>query len=169
MKILQKKICVLGDFGVGKTSLVGRFVKNQFSEKYLTTVGVKMDTKLVSVNDTLKMKLIIWDIAGENAFKKISQTYLRGAAGFILVLDGTRLTTLEAALDIKQNIIQLLGEIPFVALINKVDLKNQWEIDDEDMARLNAKEKQLFFTSAKTGEQVEEAFISLSEYLALKT
>ena len=169
MKILQKKICVLGDFGVGKTSLVGRFVKNQFSEKYLTTVGVKMDTKLVSVNDTLKMKLIIWDIAGENAFKKISQTYLRGAAGFILVLDGTRLTTLEAALDIKQNIIQLLGNIPFVALINKVDLKAQWEIDDEHIARLNAVEKQLFFTSAKTGEQVEEAFISLSQYLAPST
>ena len=169
MKILQKKICVLGDFSVGKTSLVGRFVKNEFSDKYLTTVGVKMDTKLVSVNDALKIKLIIWDIAGENAFKKISQTYLRGAAGFILVLDGTRLTTLEAALDIKQNIIQLLGEIPFVVLINKVDLKAQWEIDDEHIARLNAMEKQLFFTSAKTGEQVEEAFHLLSEYLALKT
>ncbi len=169
MKILQKKICVLGDFGVGKTSLVGRFVKNEFSDKYLTTVGVKMDTKLVSVNDALKVKLIIWDIAGENSFKKISQTYLRGAAGFILVLDGTRLTTLEAALDIKQNIIQLLGDIPFVALINKVDLKAQWEIDDAHMARLNAVEKQLFFTSAKTGEQVEEAFISLSQFLAPNT
>ena len=168
MKILQKKICVLGDFGVGKTSLVGRFVKNEFSEKYLTNVGVRMNTKLVSVNDALKMKLIIWDIAGENAFKKISQTYLRGAAGFILVLDGTRLTSLETALDIKQNIIQLLGDIPFVALINKVDLKAQWEIDEEQIARLNAKEKQLFFTSAKKGEQVEEAFTSLSEYLALK-
>jgi len=169
MKILQKKICVLGDFGVGKTSLVGRFVKNEFSDKYLTTVGVKMDTKLVSVNDALKVKLIIWDIAGENSFKKISQTYLRGAAGFILVLDGTRLTTLEAALDIKQNIIQLLGDIPFVALINKVDLKAQWEIDDAHMTRLNAVEKQLFFTSAKTGEQVEEAFISLSQSLAPNT
>jgi small GTP-binding protein len=169
MKILQKKICVLGDFGVGKTSLVGRFVKNEFSEKYLTTVGVKMDTKLIPINDALKIKLIIWDIAGENAFKKISQTYLRGAAGFILVIDGTRITTLEAALDMKQNIMQLLGDIPFVALINKVDLKNQWEIDDEHIACLNAVKKQLFFTSAKTGEQVEEAFISLSEYLALKT
>jgi small GTP-binding protein len=169
MKILQKKICVLGDFGVGKTSLVGRFVKNEFSEKYLTTVGVKMDTKLIPVHDALKVKLIIWDIAGENAFKKISQTYLRGAAGFILVIDGTRLTTMKAALDMKQNIVQLLGDIPFVVLINKVDLKNQWEINDEHIANLNATEKQLFFTSAKTGVQVEEAFISLSEYLAVKT
>ncbi|MDQ7091854.1 MAG: Rab family GTPase [Methylococcales bacterium] len=167
MKILQKKICVLGDFGVGKTSLVGRFVKNEFSEKYLTTVGVKMDTKLVTLNDALKVKLIIWDIAGENAFKKISQTYLRGAAGFLLVIDGTRLSTLEAALDIKHNILQLLGDIPFVALINKVDIKEQWEINNEHLSRLNADETQIFFTSAKSGEQVEEAFNLLSNALAL--
>ncbi len=70
MKILQKKICLLGDFAVGKTSLVARFVNNQFSEKYLTTVGVKMDTKLIAVNDNLSVKLIIWDIAGENSLKK---------------------------------------------------------------------------------------------------
>ncbi len=167
MKVLQKKICVLGDFAVGKTSLVGRFVKNEFSEKYLTTVGVKMDTKLVPVNDTMKIKLIIWDIAGENAFKKISQTYLRGSAGFVLVIDGTRLSTVDAAVDIKQNILKLLGDIPFVVLINKVDLKEQWEIDDAQIARLNAEEKQVFFTSAKSGQQVEDAFIILSEYLAL--
>jgi len=167
MKILQKKICILGDFAVGKTSLVARFVNNEFSDKYLTTVGVKMDTKLVNVNDNLKIKLIIWDIAGENTFKKISQTYLRGSAGFLLVIDGTRLTTLEAALDIKQNILALLGNIPFVVLINKIDLTEQWEIDDEQIARLNLEEKQIFFTSAKSGKHVEDAFSILSNYLAL--
>jgi len=102
MKILQKKVCLLGDFGVGKTSLVRRVVKNEFSEKYLTTVGVKMDTKLITVNDELAVKLIIWDIAGEGCLKKVAQTYLRGAAGFLLVVDGTRSSTLDCAINMKK-------------------------------------------------------------------
>jgi small GTP-binding protein len=166
MKILQKKICILGDFGVGKTSLVGRFVKNSFSEKYLTTVGVKMDIKMVSVAESLKIKLIIWDIAGENKFQKISKIYLRGAAGFLLVIDGTRLMTLEAALDIKRNILQLRGDVPVMILVNKVDLKAQWEVQKSDIARLNTPEDQVFHTSAKEGEQVETAFTHLSHLLA---
>ncbi len=166
MKVLQKKICVLGDFGVGKTSLVGRFVKNEFSDKYLTTVGVKMDTKLVKIDDTISIKLILWDIAGENSFKRLSKMYLRGAAGFLLVLDGTRMSTLDAALDIKQAILAQQGDIPFVVFVNKVDLKDQWEIKNKDLARLQAEESQLFLTSAKNGEQVEEAFGLLSQLLA---
>lgn len=167
MKILQKKICLLGDFGVGKTSLAARFVNNEYSEKYLTTVGVKMDTKLIAVNDELSIKLIIWDIAGENSLKKISQTYLRGAAGFLLVIDGTRMTTLDSALDMKRGIGELLGEIPFVILLNKCDLTTQWELTAAHIERLNTPQEQLFFTSAKSGEQVEEAFSALSHALAL--
>jgi small GTP-binding protein len=167
MKILQKKICLLGDFGVGKTSLVGRFVNNEFSEKYLTTVGVKMDTKLIAVHDKLSVKLIIWDIAGENSLKKISQTYLRGAAGFLLVIDGTRINTLDSALDMKRDIQKLLGDIPFVILLNKCDLTTQWELTAAHIERLNTPQEQLFFTSAKSGEQVEEAFSALSHALAL--
>jgi hypothetical protein len=167
MKILQKKVCLLGDFGVGKTSLVGRFVKNEFSEKYLTTVGVKMDTKLIAVNDELSIKLIIWDIAGENSLKKISQTYLRGAAGFFLVLDGTRSNTLDSALDMKHSIRELLGDIPFVILLNKTDLTTQWELTAAHIERLNTPQEQIFFTSAKSGEQVEAAFSALSHALAL--
>lgn len=167
MKILQKKICLLGDFGVGKTSLVARFVNNEYSEKYLTTVGVKMDTKLITVNDDLSVKLIIWDIAGENSLKKISQTYLRGAAGFLLVIDGTRMNTLDSALDMKHGIGELLGEIPFVVLLNKYDLTTQWELTAAHIERLNAPQEQLFFTSAKSGEQVEAAFNALSQSLAL--
>ncbi|MDO9215117.1 MAG: Rab family GTPase [Methylococcales bacterium] len=167
MKILQKKICLLGDFGVGKTSLVARFVNNEYSEKYLTTVGVKMDTKLIAVNDELSIKLIIWDIAGENSLKKISQTYLRGAAGFLLVIDGTRMNTLDGALDMKRGIRELLGDIPFVVLLNKYDLTTQWELTAAHIERLNTPQEQLFFTSAKSGEQVEAAFNALSYVLTL--
>lgn len=168
MKILQKKVCLLGDFGVGKTSLVQRFVKNEFSEKYLTTVGVKMDTKLISVNNELNVKLIIWDIAGENSLNKVSQTYLRGAAGILLVVDGTRSHTLDCALNIKRDVLELLGDIPFVILINKADLSaSQWEITDSHIEQLAAQQEQVFFTSAKTGAQVEEAFNALSVALSL--
>lgn len=167
MKTLQKKVCLLGDFGVGKTSLVSRFVKNEFSDKYMTTVGVKMDTKLVSVTPELNVKLIIWDIAGESSLKKVSQTYLRGAAGFLLVVDGTRINTLNNALHIKQGVQALLGNIPFVVLFNKVDLSCQWEITDAHIAQLNIPQEQIFFTSAKNGVQVEDAFNTLSNYLVL--
>ena len=166
MKVLQKKICVLGDFGVGKTSLIGRFVKNTFSKKYLTTVGVKMDMKAIMVDETRTIKLIIWDIAGESKFKKIAQTYLRGAAAFLLVIDGTRLITLEAALDIKQNILQYQEAIPIFILINKADLSTQWEVKAADIERLETPKDRIFLTSAKEGEQIEEAFISLSHLLA---
>lgn len=168
MKILQKKVCLLGDFGVGKTSLVRRVVKNEFSEKYLTTVGVKMDTKLITVNDELAVKLIIWDIAGEGCLKKVSQTYLRGSAGFLLVVDGTRSSTLDCAITMKTGIQELLGEnIPFVVLANKADLSAQWEVADARIAELTTNQKQIFFTSAKTGAQVEEAFTTLSHTLTL--
>lgn len=80
---------------MGKISLRGRFINNEYSEKYLTTVGVKMDTKLITANDDLSVKLITCDIAGENGLKKISHTYLRGAAGFLMVIDGTRMNTLR--------------------------------------------------------------------------
>ena len=126
-----------------------------------------MDTKLMKVNDDLNIKLILWDIAGENSFKRLSKIYLRGAAGFLLVLDGTRLSTLEAALDIKQNILAQQRDIPFVVLVNKIDLKDQWEIKDSDLTRLETEAHQLFLTSAKNGNQVEEAFSLLSQLLVI--
>jgi signal recognition particle receptor subunit beta len=84
-----------------------------------------------------------------------------------MVIDGTRASTLEAAIDMKEGVKELLGDIPFVILVNKVDLKEQWEITDAHLARLNAKPEQIFFTSAKNGEHVEEAFAALSRYMAL--
>jgi small GTP-binding protein len=168
MKLLQKKVCLLGDFGVGKTSLVQRFVKNEFSEKYLTTVGVKMDTKLIAVNSEINVKLIIWDIAGESTLNKVAQTYLRGASGFLLVVDVTRSSTLDCALNIKRDVLALLGDVPFVILINKADLPaTQWEVTDVHIQQLLAQQEQIFFTSAKTGAQVDEAFNALSHALSL--
>ena len=116
MKVIQKKVCLLGDFGVGKTSLVARAVKNEFPDKYLTTVGVKMDTKSISISDKLDVKVILWDIAGDSCLNSKAMSYIRGSAGFIFVADGTRMNTLNSVVEIKAEADRLLGELPFVLL-----------------------------------------------------
>ncbi|MGH9835660.1 MAG: Rab family GTPase, partial [Blastocatellia bacterium] len=94
--MIQKKICLLGAFAVGKTSLVARFVKSIYSDQYITTVGVKVDKKTVKVDDR-EINLIVWDLAGEDEFQKVQMSYLSGASGYLLIADGTRLNTLETA------------------------------------------------------------------------
>ena len=120
--MIQKKICLLGGFGVGKTSLVSRFVHSIFSDKYLTTIGVKIDKKTVTLDQT-SVDLIIWDIHGEDDFQKVRMSYLRGASGYLLVVDGTRIGTLETALVLHGSAQKTLGKVPCMMAINKADRK----------------------------------------------
>lgn len=160
--MIQKKICLLGAFAVGKTSLVSRFVKSIYSDQYLTTVGVKVDKKTVTLGDD-EISLIVWDLAGEDEFQKVRMDYLRGAAGYLLVADGTRLATLETARMLRQRVADAVGDIPFVFIVNKSDLSAEWEIDDQAIADCQAAGWQVVKASAKTGEGVEEAFKLLAE------
>lgn len=161
-KMIQKKICLLGAFAVGKTSLVSRFVKSIYSDQYLTTVGVKVDKKLVTLGDQ-EINLIVWDLAGEDEFQKVSMDFLRGAAGFLLIADGTRMNTLETARMLRQRVAESIGEIPFVFIINKNDLSAEWEIDDQIIADCQTAGWNVIKASAKTGEGVEESFKLLAE------
>ena len=158
---LQKKICMLGGFAVGKTSLVGCFVSSMFSDKYQTTVGVKVDKKTVKVNDT-EVMMVLWDVQGEDGVQKMQKTYLRGSAGYVMVVDGTRGPTLDVAEKVQQFAQELLGPVPFVVFINKSDLEDQWDLDEEAIRRLAQKGWYLFKTSAKTGVSVEEGFQTLA-------
>ncbi len=162
--MIQKKVCMLGSFAVGKTSLVARFVRSIYSEKYHTTVGVKIDKKQVSIGEKL-VNIILWDLYGEDEFQKVHLSYLRGAAGFLLVIDGTRRETLDKALMLQQRTQDHLGKIPFVAILNKSDLKDQWEIEDQTINELKEKGWTVCYSSAKTGLGVEEAFHALAEQL----
>lgn len=153
---------MVGDFSVGKTSLVSRFVQQTFSEKYLTTVGVKIDTKIVNSIEGVSVKLILWDIAGNDVLTTATKTYLRGAAGFFLVVDGTRFPTWQSAIQLHQEVTTVIGEKPFILLLNKTDLEAQWEIDQSLIEAQTHKGWQLIRTSAKTGLGVEEAFLQLS-------
>jgi small GTP-binding protein len=163
--MLQRKICLLGAFGVGKTSLVRRYVDTIFSDAYLTTVGVKIDKKVMTLG-TEPLALILWDIAGEDDMAAVRLSYLRGAAGYLLVVDGTRPETLETAASIKSRVDAEVGRIPFLALLNKADLVEDWALPPQRIETLQAAGWSFRRTSAKTGDSVEASFQDLAELLA---
>lgn len=159
--MIQKKICLLGGFGVGKTSLVSRYVHSIFSEKYLTTVGVKIDKKSVQVNGH-DVDLVIWDIYGEDDFQKVRMSYLRGASGYLLVVDGTRRATLDTALNLYDSAQTVIPNASFTLIVNKADLEDQWEVSDDLLDALVKRGWRVLKTSAKTGADVEDAFATLA-------
>jgi len=159
--MIKKKICLLGSFAVGKTSLTRRFVDGIFADTYLSTIGVKVDKKTVVV-DGEEVALIIWDVAGEDEFEKVRQSYLQGMAGYLLVVDGTRKGTLSTALSIHQRVEAESGPLPFLLLINKSDLAEEWEIDNATIGSLTARGYQVMETSAKEKTGVDEAFLALT-------
>lgn len=169
MTQITSKICIVGDFAVGKTSLVERFVNNHFSDKYLTTVGVKIDTKEVSLTEpAVLIKLVIWDVAGAEEFGSREIAYLRGAAGMVFVVDGTRTTTLASVMSLKAQIEALYGNRPSVLLLNKSDLAGQWQVDRSQLESLEDDFSQVFKTSAKTGDEVEIALTTLAELIVTR-
>jgi len=156
--VIQKKICMLGGFGVGKTSLVSRFVHSLFSDKYLTTLGVKIEKKSIELGDQ-RVDLMVWDIHGEDDFQKVNLSYVRGASGYLLVVDGTRRQTLDTALALRESVERTIGAVPFLMLLNKADLLKDWNLDTEALSRLDCPG---IWTSAKTGAGVESAFERLA-------
>jgi len=162
--MIEKKICMLGAFAVGKTSLVRRFVTSCFSEQYQTTIGVTVDKKSLTVDGT-DLTFVLWDLYGEDEFQKLRRSYLRGSAGYLLVLDGLRRATLDIALRIQQSVTDELGPVPFVVLVNKHDRRAEWELSDQDLAELAQRGWPVLMTSAKTGQGVDDAFIALSRAL----
>jgi small GTP-binding protein len=160
--VIQKKICMVGAFGVGKTSLVARFVHTRFSEKYQTTVGVKIDKKVVPY-PAGDINLILWDMAGEDALTTVRPAHLKGASGYILVMDGLRRNTLEVANDLQGRVSGAVGDVPFVCVVNKADLRETWEVQQSDLDSLAARGWTVVETSAKTGAAVETVFQTLTD------
>jgi len=160
-----RKICMIGDFAVGKTSLVSRFVHSTFSTQYLTTVGVKVDSRILDLANGEKIKLILWDIAGEKTLGSVERTYLQGASGYLLVSDSTRRDTLQSTVELQRQAEKVIGPKPFVMLLNKSDLAEQQDIDQELLGSLQGRNWDIRESSAKTGDGVEEAFSSLGERL----
>ena len=161
-QMIQKKICLLGSFGVGKTSLVARFVQGIFSGKYLSTVGVKIDKKQIKVGEQ-DVLLLVWDLAGEDSRSQVQTSYLRGAAAYFLICDGTWSESLVTAKSIHKRAIEAVGDIPFVLVINKSDLWDKWQITQPELEKLESEGWKIKVTSAKSGDGVEEMFTMLTE------
>lgn len=181
MSTISKKMCTIGDFGVGKTSLIRRFVEREFSDRYLSTVGVKISRKTVELEgvkgqDILPVQLLIWDLEGHTKFKAIAPSYLQGASGALIVADVTRMETIENL----SARIELFSSVnpkgSLIVALNKADL-----LEDDKVAKLldsareiasNASGGELvlstYATSAKTGAFVDEIFYQLSERMVLK-
>lgn len=168
--MIKKKICLLGSFAVGKTSLVRRFVHSIFSERYHTTVGVKIDKKELQVRvdngELTEIHLVIWDVQGEDRFQTIPASYYRGSSGLLLVADGTRPQTLDNALKIAETAVETVGkDVPMRLLLNKADLVAQWEVPAPELLRKAGEAFAPRVTSAKNGDGVDDAFRELSRAL----
>jgi small GTP-binding protein len=165
MSVIQKKICMLGDFAVGKTSTVRRYVEGLFDDSYLSTIGVKISRKPVHVGSQA-LHLIIWDLAGGDKFVHTNSGYLRGAAGALLVCDLTRPETLTTAERYSAEIRAFNPNAALILVGNKVDLSKQRQLSDTDLTmaaqRINCL---LLTTSAKTGTNVELAFAQLARLI----
>jgi len=152
---------MVGAFATGKTSLVSRFVYSIFSEKYYTTVGVKIDKKTIDIEDK-SLNLILWDLYGEDEFQKVRMSYLRGSSGYILVVDGTRRNTLDKAFELQTKVEESIGKVPFILVLNKWDMTDEWEIEAYELDAIIQRGWIAIKTSAKTGQGVEEVFQTLT-------
>ncbi len=153
---------MLGGFSVGKTTLVRRYVESVFADTYLTTVGVKVDKKIVTLPDRT-VTLILWDMAGEDDVATVRMSHLRGLAGYVLVADGTRPATLDTAVSLRQRVEAEIGPVPYVLLVNKCDLTDQWLTPDADLELLREQGWWVRVSSARTGEGVDDAFTDLAD------
>ena len=154
--MIQKKVCMVGVFGTGKTSLVQRFVHSMFSDRYLSTVGVKIDRKPVEV-DGSSLTLVLWDLAGRDGHEDITTSYLRGSHAILYVADGTRRETCDQLPELLEMAREAAGDVPAVLALNKVDLTDRWTLSRGDEEGL-AGQWDVVRTSAKTGDGVEEVF-----------
>ena len=160
--MLQKKICMVGVFGTGKTCLVQRYVHSIFSTKYLSTVGVKIERREIQAKGQ-PISLVLWDLEGREATRDINPSYIRGAHGILYVVDGTRRETFEQLFEINDVVVQSLGAVPNVVALNKSDLTDQWQLKPADTKRLTSAGFFSLPTSAKSGAGVEAAFQHLAD------
>lgn len=155
------KICLLGDGAVGKTSLVYRFIENRFSTDFKSTLGVNLLKRKVNVDDST-VSVQIWDLGGQEAYKKLRKLYLEGSQGGLVVFDITNRSSFENLNDWVTSFKESQPDAPMVLIGNKIDLVDQKKVNDDEAKQYATKNNMKYLsTSAKTGEKVEDAFKSL--------
>ena len=165
LKMIKKKMCLIGPFGVGKTSLIRKYVLNIYSEEYHSTVGVKIDKKNLKLETGEEIVLLIWDLEGNDDINVITESYLQGMSGYFLVADGTRPETLEIVASIRGHLTDRFPHAASTLLINKYDLAEEWAVNDADITPFTDKGISVLYSSAKTGSGVENAFIQIAHQM----
>jgi small GTP-binding protein len=158
------KIVLLGEANVGKTSLVYRFIENKFRENYKSTLGVNLLKKDMNLAEYGDVSAQIWDLGGQESFKSLRKLYLEGANAALLVYDMTNKKSFEKLGEWVQSFREAREDAPIILIGNKSDLKKQIKIsrsESSDYAKTNNLGE--IITSAKTGENVEEAFIQITK------
>ena len=168
--IAKRKYCLLGEGAVGKTSLIRRFVTDQFDDRYITTIGTKVTKKSIHLDNPerdARVDMMIWDIMGQQGYRgMLQESYFHGASGGMAVCDVTRPETLENLQEWINGLRGVCGDVPIVILANKADLKGQYEFErDELLDKSRTHNARAFLTSAKTGQNVERAFFTLGQLL----
>ena len=169
---MKKKVVILGDPAVGKTSLIRRYVINTFDERYISTIGARVSKKEVGVQTVtppVRMDMMIWDLIGSKESTRLHEMYYRGAEGALVVCDISRLSTIENMGMWVESFRKAEGDRPAILIINKADLQGFWTLDEDSMEALAARHHTFYYlTSAKTGANVEAAFLRLGEEMVLK-
>ncbi|HEY3419339.1 MAG TPA: Rab family GTPase [Methanomassiliicoccales archaeon] len=158
-----RKVCLIGDGAVGKTSLVRRYVLDVFGDDYISTFGAKVSKKVITLGD-VELTIMIWDILGQKGGASMHSAYFSGANGAFMVCDNTRQDTVESLNSWFQEFSRVAGKVPVIPLVNKCDLIPQ--ATEDSLRSLSAVIGRDFRrTSAKTGEGVEEAFLQLGKLM----
>lgn len=167
--MIHKKVCLLGDFAVGKTSLVRRFVDRQFSDAYLSTVGVKISRKSISPPNGVETQLVLWDIEGSTRFKEITPSYLEGAHCAVVVADLSRRESVDHVHEHIERFLGINPGTPCVLALNKADLEGTVPVADFPPAGSDTRITTVTLTSAKTGVGVDDMFMALARALSPRT
>ena len=166
---MAKKVVLLGDPAVGKTSLIKKYVQDVFDDRYLNTIGAKVMKKNLGVHnhvtgEIVDLKLILWDIAGQESFATVKKAYYKGASGALVACDSTRRETMEHVHHWIENLFDVSGVIPFIIIVNKVDLEKEAAFTLDDVRKeFQPYEAPVYATSAKTGFNVELVFHELGK------
>ena len=172
MRSITKKVTLLGDPAVGKTSLIHRYVYDMFDDKYLATIGAKITKKQIhcqcseGIREDTELCLMIWDIAGQKAFESVHKAYYRGSEAGLVVADITKRETLEHIPKWIMELYEVVGRVPVILLVNKFDLADQFAFGEMEIKQvLSNLAVNYLFTSAKTGHNVETSFKELSKLI----
>ncbi len=168
---IKRKVCLLGNPAVGKTSLIRKYIFDSFSDKYISTVGTKVSKKdieieIKKIDLKLTLTMMVWDILGQSGYRSLHSMFYKGASGALIVCDLTRRETYDSLKIWGDSLTEVTGEIPIVFLGNKKDMSDKYDFDPQSLKSISNNYKTFsFLTSAKSGLNVENAFSRLAQMI----